>query len=41
MNAMKTHLSRRHLIAGTTALVGSAVAAPFVARAQTPQFTYK
>ena len=35
-------LSRRHLLAaGTTALVGSAVAAPFLARAQTPQFTYK
>jgi tripartite ATP-independent transporter DctP family solute receptor len=35
-------LSRRRLLAvGTTALFGSAVAAPFVARAQQPQFTYK
>jgi len=35
--------SRRQLLAaGTASLVGSAVAAPFVARAQgTPQFTYK
>jgi tripartite ATP-independent transporter DctP family solute receptor len=36
------NLSRRRLLAaGTTALFGGAVAAPFVARAQQPQFTYK
>jgi tripartite ATP-independent transporter DctP family solute receptor len=36
------NLSRRRLLAtGTTALLGGAVAAPFVARAQQPQFTYK
>ena len=35
------NLSRRRLLAGTAALFGGAVAAPFVARAQTPQFTYK
>ena len=35
-------LSRRHLLAaGTASLLGGAVAAPFVARAQAPQFTYK
>jgi tripartite ATP-independent transporter DctP family solute receptor len=35
-------LSRRHLLAaGTATLFGSAVAAPFVARAQQAQFTYK
>jgi TRAP-type transport system periplasmic protein len=35
-------LSRRHLLAaGTASLVGGAVMAPFVARAQAPQFTYK
>jgi len=35
-------LSRRHLLAaGISTLVGGAVAAPFVARAQAAQFTYK
>jgi tripartite ATP-independent transporter DctP family solute receptor len=35
-------LSRRHLLAaGATTLLGSAVAAPFVVRAQGTQFTYK
>ena len=35
-------LSRRHLLAaGTASLLGGTVAAPFVARAQAPQFTYK
>ena len=35
-------LSRRRLLAaGSTALLGGAVAAPFVARAQGAQFTYK
>src|SRR5580692_5683069 len=35
-------LSRRHLLAaGSTVLLGGAVAAPFVARAQGAQFTYK
>jgi TRAP-type transport system periplasmic protein len=35
-------LSRRHLLAaGATTLVGSAVAAPFVARADQAKFTYK
>ncbi len=34
-------LSRRHLLVGSTALLGGAVAAPFVARAQGAQFTYK
>jgi tripartite ATP-independent transporter DctP family solute receptor len=35
-------LSRRHLLAaGTASLLGGTVAAPFVARAQAPQFSYK
>jgi TRAP-type transport system periplasmic protein len=35
-------LSRRHLLAaGATTFLGSAVGAPFVARAQQPQWTYK
>ena len=35
-------LSRRHLLAaGTASLVGGAIAAPSVVRAQAPQFTYK
>src|SRR3984957_18877701 len=35
-------LSRRHLLAaGATSLLGSAVAAPFLVRAQGAQFTYK
>src|SRR3974390_1645579 len=36
------NLSRRHLLAlGTTTLLGGAIGAPFVARGQQPQFTYK
>jgi TRAP-type transport system periplasmic protein len=35
-------LSRRHLLAaGTASLLGGTIAAPFVARAQAPQFSYK
>jgi len=35
-------LSRRHLLAtGAATFLGSAVGAPFVARAQQPQWTYK
>jgi tripartite ATP-independent transporter DctP family solute receptor len=34
-------LSRRTLLAGSTAVLGGAFAAPFVARAQAAQFTYK
>src|ERR1700744_1075748 len=34
-------LRRRDLLAGSTAILGGAVAAPFVARAQATQFTYK
>jgi len=37
----KVNLSRRRLLAETATLFAGSVAAPFVARAQSPQFTYK
>ena len=35
------NLSRRHLLAGSSAFLSGAIGSPFVARAQQPQWTYK